>query len=171
MCVSSFTICDWWNEPRSRDRQREADVFIEANKKWRERWAVSGSWMAKQFPPAKTRPLNPCCTGSDIVKRFSLWWYLTCCYCLSFAAVGANDCAPTTMAVRQQVHTPLRSHIFVSQVEAKSKHFAVIQVIRCVRCHCKTGEKVKVTTIGRVAVCMHTNTLFLNSKCSRLFLQ
>ncbi len=31
----SFTGCDWWNEPWSRDRQRRADVFIEANKKQR----------------------------------------------------------------------------------------------------------------------------------------
>lgn len=72
-----FAVCNWWNDPRSRDRQRKADVFTEANKRWiererkkkwrRERWA----WMAQRFPPAKTT----CCT-LNLLMYVHQWPYI-----------------------------------------------------------------------------------------------
>lgn len=152
------------------DRARETEEV-------KERDELSGvSWMAQQFPPAKTRLLNPCCTGSDGVKIFSLWWYLTCCYCLHLLhSEPVNGCAPTSIHVHTHrracsflcTHTSRKSYFSVSQAEAESK-----QIL---------GQSESYTSLQNwkmwlqeveLMVRMHTNTYthsFLNFKCSQLF--
>lgn len=140
-----FTFCEWWNDSRSRDRQREADVFIEARKRWmeeaRERDELSGVLNGKAISTCKNKafdsPLHRLTQGEE----FPLWWYPTCCYCLHLLS---------SESVNRRAYT--HNDAWTPSNCVFQKHFSVIHVIQQVR-----------TTRGCRNACIKTSSYILKA--------
>ena len=74
----------------------------ENGKRVRDRLAGRGSWMAKQFPPANTGPLNPCRKLRHCEKFFSVMVsdIFSLCFIRRTKCNDINDCTATICAVQ-----------------------------------------------------------------------
>lgn len=161
---ASQSVTDGTSQEAETDTSR-VDAFTEANKKWRESHCGVGEMSC--WPPAKTGLFNLPAAHSGKVERFPVWWYLTCCYCLSLAALWANNRAPRTIRMRQALPMPpLSSVTFISQAGVKIKAFLNYSGTPFeLRSHHKNGRQQQ----SKLQACVHTSKHTVSECCWHLF--
>lgn len=173
-----FSICDWWNEPWSRDKRRKTDVFIEADKRWIERGRqrkqetdeLSGVLEWRSISHLQTHGFWIICfSASDEVKRFTFSSDI-CRHVVAFTCSTLG----LLMDVQQLPHTnvqfvqSLQSHVHQClELKCQSKHVSYISVIQRVACSYKPGNHKR--QIAGIHTPLNSYIQFsLDSKCSEI---